>query len=363
MRSPHHQTAEAQARHCKVCHGSVVSDYDDGHYIPTYTPSLVTPKRSDGDGLPLNGNGNGAGACNYCHDADNPDDALAVIRDNHDLHHGTNLGLGGPPRKCNWCHDADPPAAYTVRTTTSNACENCHGPTTLHNIQADSPAAANVGSIVIGAEDMGYGHIGRDSGPANSDCWGCHGFAFAAAPGSGPVIPTVYNSDKTTVTAGTATTVVLSGAAFTNSLGNTVYEANVKLTGADGTSVTLTPDIIVDQGSLAVTIPGTTVPGNYSIQAAKADFTSNPAVVSIVPKVKITRAAARRRTVTITGSGFAGYAAGSATSVTGTTAGGKTVKGTVVSWNDGKIVANFGSVPARVTVNAVFGAAMSKVRR
>ena len=59
---------------CVSCHGDIVDNMNDGHYIPTYPISPDTPSSSDGDGLPLNSRGNGAGACNYCHD----DDGLAV---------------------------------------------------------------------------------------------------------------------------------------------------------------------------------------------------------------------------------------------------------------------------------------------
>ncbi len=91
-----------------ACHGDIVDNMDDGHYIPTYEPSLVTPLSRDGEGDPLNIYGNGAGACNYCHDTDNPDQDLAVIRDNHDLHHyAGRAGEGGLGARCAWCHDED----------------------------------------------------------------------------------------------------------------------------------------------------------------------------------------------------------------------------------------------------------------
>jgi hypothetical protein len=83
--SPHHKTADADAGDCQLCHGSIVDNMDDGHYIPTYAPSLVTPTRSLGDGLPLNSHGSGAGACNYCHDDDGL--LMPVILTNMDLHH------------------------------------------------------------------------------------------------------------------------------------------------------------------------------------------------------------------------------------------------------------------------------------
>ena len=117
--SPHHTTPGATARDCVACHGDVVDNFNDGHYIPTYAPSLVTPRLSDGDGLPLNSRGNGAGACDYCHD----DDGLPtpVILANNDLHHNTGLA------NCGWCHDLAPPLEERIRR-----CEQCHGPDSLH---------------------------------------------------------------------------------------------------------------------------------------------------------------------------------------------------------------------------------------
>jgi hypothetical protein len=411
--SPHHTTPEAQSGNCKFCHGSVVDNMNDGHYIPTYSPSLVTPTPSGGDGLPANSRGKKAGACNYCHDQDSL--VPPVIRNSPDLHHkGFNCswchetnplsfhtikedgkmhapGLkkpftngctdchgadlrGGVARSCYTCHgkewDNDSGSGHSPYFSTAGdmrKCEGCHGPVSLHNIQADSNKAPT-GTIVVGGENAGYGHVGRDAGPGDSDCWGCHGFAMASAPGSGPVIPTVYNSDLAVITAGKDTTVVLNGAAFTNTIDDTLYEADVEVSGADGFSVTLTPDVITDEGTLAVTIPGNLRPGNYGLRAVKVEFTSNPAVLSVVPSVKIAKATSKKKTVTITGSGFAGHAAGSGTSVTGqvTTGSGKkktttTVTGAVVSWKDGKIVADFSTIPSKVTVKSVFGSATSKV--
>jgi hypothetical protein len=348
--SPHHTTPDATNRNCVACHGDLVDNYDDGHYIPSYAPSLVTPARSGGAGLPLNSRGNGAGACNYCHD----DDGLPtpVILTNQALHHGTGLST------CSWCHDFAIPFAEQIRV-----CEDCHGPDSLHNIQADSPKVPT-GTIVVGGEDAGYGHVGRDAGPSESDCWGCHGFAMSFAPWSGPVTPTVYGSDRAAIDAGTDTSVTLTGSAFTNIAGDTLFESAVALTAADGSSVTLTPDSI-GEGDLTVTIPGDTTPGNYSLQAVKTDAASNPAVISVKPQVTITGATGKK-TVTITGSGFGGFAAGSGTSVITIKNKGKKKasppeEAGIISWSDTKIEAEFRSRPKEVTVNSVFGSATSKV--
>ena len=139
--TPHHTTADALARNCVACHGDLIDNFDDGHYIPTYAPSPATPTRSWGYGEPLNSRNNGAGACDYCHD----DDGLPtrVILTNYELHHGTGIP-DVTPELCFWCHDFGLPFDEQIRT-----CEECHGPDTLHNIQADSPNPANMGTIVV----------------------------------------------------------------------------------------------------------------------------------------------------------------------------------------------------------------------
>jgi hypothetical protein len=527
--SPHHTTQDAFDRHCTACHGDLVADFDDGHYIPSYGASLVTPWRGlngdgyanapyptpdvasdgsgavtpadveqteggppyfsinstpldevqtrnqpnvlsykpagvnndfvigsthhggeeysvvftadttlsaswnaatqtlsvtlgasqtalevvdainaatggddvdaelgyDGDGSaaplpsvhfePIGGNppnnrGFGAGSCSYCHDEDgaldaNGDPAPVLIVNNHDTHHHIGLplnmsdGAGGTWRRCNVCHDyTDRGGSYREQSGPNfdlhiRICEECHSPETLHNIQADSNGD---GAVVVGGELAGYGHVGRDAGPGDSDCWGCHGFAAAAtAPLSGPVVPTIYSPDTAVVNGGTATAVNVTGAAFTNTTEGVDYSSDVKLTAADGSSVVLTPDAIA-QDVMGVTIPADTAAGNYNLQALKADAASNPAVITVKPKVKIARVARAtgKSTLTIQGSGFGGYAAGSGTSVAGTLASGS-VEAAIVSWSDTKIEADFGdgAIPDDVTVNSVFGSDTAQVAR
>lgn len=356
----HHRTPAAANRDCVSCHGDIVDNIGDGHYIPTYPPSRVTPSTSDGDGLPLNSRRNGAGACDYCHDNDGLQSP--IIRTNMELHHATSYAAEGT-LDCLTCHGVFNPLDIRV-------CENCHGPESLHNIQADSPYAPNLGTIVVGGEYAGYGHVGRDAGPGDSDCWGCHGFATAAsAPDTGPIIPTVYRSDVALLRAGVDATVTLTGASFVNTMGPILYESDVTLTSADGAvSLTLIPDIIVDEGALVVTIPGNTPPGNYDVRAVKDRFASNPTVISIIPQVTITRAVASRGLTTINGGGFGGYAAGSGTTVTGTylTRVGRhvrveTMEGRVISWNDRRIVVSFSNAPGTVKVRSVFGSAVYRI--
>ena len=362
--SAHHSTAAALSRDCVACHGDLVDNYDDGHYIPSYSPSLVTPYRSVGTGDPANARGDKAGACDYCHN----DDGLPtpVILTNEENHHNTGLDTGN----CLWCHnDAGGPIGADDGSQ-MRICEGCHGPEALHNIQADSPNPANVGTIVVGQEDQGYGHVGRDAGPGSSDCWGCHGFGFAAvAPYAGPVIPTIYGADVTNMTAGTDTVVTLIGSGFVNITGATLYESNVLLTGANGYTVTLTPDAI-DELAIIFTIPGTTPAGNYNVQAVKTDdagnpVVSNPVVISIRPEVVIDDAACDGETVTINGRGFSQYVAGSPTRVTTLVKGKKKTteveQANIVFWSDTIIEAQFEFCPEEVTVESVFGSATSGV--
>jgi hypothetical protein len=529
--SPHHQTPAAVDLQCTACHGDLVDNYDDGHYIPAYSPSLVTPYRgldgdgyenppfptadlvSDGSGVvlpadvtvtaqgppfftvtgigplgtmhtrtepndlsfkpagfnndfvirsthydssvfsvvftsgmslsaswdigaqtlivylaqaqtaaeivevvnaatgvddvvallgfdgdnpvldleppehyeplggdPPNNRGFGAGSCRYCHSIDGALDAdghpAGLIWDNRTLHHEIGLPSlvnygAGTISACEVCHErvtvseqSGPNFDFAIRY-----CERCHGPDSLHNIQADSANPGNIGTIVVGGEDSGFGHVGRDAGPGDSDCWGCHGFAMGGARAltSRPIIPTLGGGDPAVVRAGRDTTVFLVGTGFTSEADGVAYAADVRLTAADGSSVILSPKI-AEQGLMAVTIPAGTAAGNHELRAVKERFASNPVVISVVPAVVITDVTADRATVTIRGSGFGGYAAGSRTSVTARvrTDNGKdgapaTVEGDIVSWSPTTIVVVFSGRPKQLTVNSVYGTATSDI--
>jgi hypothetical protein len=315
--------------------------------------SDVTPKSRGGNGLPLNSRGNGAGACNYCHDDDTTADP--IIRTTALLHHHTSDAIEGT-LDCLVCHDV------SDDSLDMRVCEGCHGPDSLHNIQADSPASDNLGTIVVGGELAGYGHVGRDAGPGDSDCWGCHGFEAASAPDIGPIIPTVYRTDPVFMNAGSNATLLLEGTSFVNTASAILYESAVELTGLDGTSLTLEPDIILDEGTLIVTIPGDTSAGNYRVRAVKDEFASNPAVISVVPPVSIDRVTTRRGRTTIYGTGFAGFAAGSGTEVyatyvkrVGRRSKTFSMTGDVLSWTEDQIVVSFPEFPRTITVQSVFG--------
>jgi len=72
--SVHHLTAPALTRDCAHCHGDFVNNVDDGHDVPTYAPSLVTPwpgpvyPVTPGDTYAKPNPGpNGEGQCTFCH--------------------------------------------------------------------------------------------------------------------------------------------------------------------------------------------------------------------------------------------------------------------------------------------------------
>jgi hypothetical protein len=344
---------------CTPCHGTLVDDIGDGHLIPIYDPSLVTPKPDGGKGLPLNSRGNGAGACDYCHDSGTDTGSGVQVLANDDTHHNTGIfqsetGVSNNDA-CQWCHNVFLPDEKLIRT-----CEGCHGYESLHNIQTDSDGD---GVITVGGELYGYGHVGRDMGPGDSDCWGCHGFAItASASGSGPTNPTISGADPMAVFAGTATQVTVTGAAFTNISGATAYTSDVVLTAADGFSVTLTPDAIT-QGSLTVTVPGSTFPGNYNLQAVKETAVSNPVVITVKPLVEITNVQCQSgcsgSTMTINGFGFGDPPPEGAEDYINVELDG--VPMNIKSWTDNRIKAaspNCGQIAGKtVTVNGLFGTA------
>ena len=371
--SIHHLTATAQGTDsplgnpfigdCTPCHGTLVDDIGDGHDIPTYAPSLVTPSPSGGDGEPLNAYGNGAGACDYCHDQDSapPLDPISIYQ-NDDTHHNTGVFMNdvGYVRSstCLWCHLVIPPQSDTLNI---RRCEGCHGYESLHNIAIDSDTGCLLGDpgceVVIGGEAAGYSHVGNDS-----DCWGCHGFAQASAPGAGPITPYISGTDVFVVTTGTDTAFTITGSAFTNQDGTSQWTSDITVTAADGSITTLTPDSI-SSNQLTVTVPGTTAPGNYALRAVKGpSAASNPVVISVVAEVNISEVSCERKkgVLSIYGSGYGEKPAGTDEYIN-VQVDGQAVD--VTSWSDTRITASVSgcSNNAAITVNALTGSATNGV--
>jgi hypothetical protein len=325
----------------------------DGHTISTYNPSFVTPSPSGGDGLPLNSEGSGTGACDYCHstatgtlDPGTDTDTGILVYRNKTTHHDAGFGLDAA--KCLWCHNVIPPdsAATAIRV-----CEGCHGYVSLHNIQVDSDGD---GVITPGIEMPFYGHIGDPD-----DCWGCHGFSLASAPGTGPLTPDISSSDVSVVIAGSDTAIAITGSAFTNFSDGFQWMSNVVLTASDGSTNEITPDSI-SQDSMTVTIPGVLATGNYDLRAVKGETISNPIVISIKPAVTITEVKCRKRRgrLIIRGSGFSEKIEGTDDYINVEVNG---ERGDIISWNDNRIKVSVSrcSTNESVRINALFGSATS----
>jgi len=373
--SVHHLTQPAQTSNCKKCHAPIdnpwvweVANGKPKHYIPTYAASLVTPDKALGTGKddPVTPTGHaGRGGCAFCHGPlmNNPpltDGATGIlVYDNASTHHsaGVTTGPFNPltPAEtrpsCLMCHNIYDDPYVNIR-----GCEQCHSVKTLHNIQVDSPKVANRGSIVPGAEDAYWGHIG-----ANADCNGCHlnSAASATAPYSGPVIPDVGGLSTYTVTAGVDTELTVLGSALTNTVqgpdGPLEATSQVVLTAGDGTTVTLTPSTITES-SMVVIIPASLAAGNYELRAVKGPAASGPIVLAVNPAVAVDSATCSNGIVSISGRGFSQHIGetGSGTGVQ--------IKGagpcSVTSWNNTNIEANCGTCNGTVEVSSVFGSAL-----
>jgi hypothetical protein len=396
--SPCHEDLDCAGIGGETCYGGETCG--DGHFIPTYQPSLVTPAPSRGEGLPYSsepgecsGTGNpctgevdcedfetcvlyGAGACTYCHstgtgkkgDIDpgmDTETGFYVYR-NYETHHlaAESYLL----EKCDWCHNFTLPYEYQIRI-----CERCHGYQSLHNIQADSDSVCSdsgdpciedadcpgieetcEGDDVInpGIENPFYGHIGNPD-----DCWGCHGYVQGTASGSGPVVPTIFSSDITVITEGTDTTITLTGSGFINFINDFELTSIARLRAADGSIFELTPDAI-SEDSLTVTIPGTVPVGNCDLRALKGSKESNPVIISVKPDVIITNVDCnkKRGLLTVTGLGFREKVEGTDAYINLEVNG---MLADINSWTDTRIKASVSrcSKGDVVTVNALFGSA------
>jgi hypothetical protein len=314
------------------------------HYIPAYTPSLVTPEPAGGE----------EGTCDFCHDAgSNTIGNIVEVENNHDTHHhvGVQYDAAGVSQSsvCAWCHLGGRPGsepagqeAYAIRT-----CENCHGLDSLHNIQADSTAAGNIGTVVPLAEDYGYGHIGIDDPAGDSDCWGCHGFSAPSAGEIGSGVPSIGSAVPASIAAGTPTLVTVTGAALISDSA----ASDVRLTAADGSSVTIAPDSITGD---ALTVTINAAAGSYTIQAVKDGEASNAVALSVMPQVAITDMDCSKclSTMTITGVNFAVKPAGTDEDIS-VTEDGRPLN--VISWSDTEIKVSGARCRGDVAVNGVFG--------
>lgn len=357
--SPHHTTTFAANLDCKHCHGAAVDNTNDGHYIPSYPTNTGAGGVTPGPvGRTVVNPANPTTTiivqgCAACHQAD-PAASPRPIFSNQDLHHGTGIGQGTPGTvgACQWCHGTGA-ISFTIR-----ACEACHGVSSLHNIQADSPNSNNLGTIIPGQEDLGYGHIGN-----NWDCQGCHWSwtGTAAADTTTATVPAISSLSSKIVTAGKTTTLTINGTSFinNNTSGTTTYTPVVTLTNGDST-ITLTP-FSKTVSEIQVVIPATLQQGVYELRVDKSGTISNLAKLVVAPEVKIKAAVLSSQTLTITGVGFGSAPTAEFKALLGVFVNNNQAK--TISWSDTKIVAtspNFGAGKT-VTVNTLFGPVASNI--
>lgn len=349
----HHATPLAQGGDCVACHGAIVDNMNDGHRIPTYGISLVTPWPS---GKP-NPGPRGEGNCTYCHSAGIDPLSQVRVSDSMTTHHRT--GFGYDASKCLWCHD--------TQTGVSNIrkCQNCHGIDSLHNIQVESPDPDDI--INPGTEFPWYGHIGNQQ-----DCNGCHGFTAAASLGVSPggrVAPAIDRISKASVPAGVATAVTLTGSAFTSVLkdpstgAETVVASKVLLVDDAGNRIILDP-VDLSAGRMEVVLPAYLTKGTYRLTAVKDGEASNPLVIGVTPPVEIYAARRLNTTVTVRGSGFGQHlkAADAGLSVRGRRNGESASEtARIVSWVPNQIVAQFSAPVDSVEVTTLFHSSKASV--
>lgn len=369
--SPHHSgfttqnTPTSTQANCQRCHGSVIENPPTlattvPAWIPTYAPSLVTPWTSGKDvannttgivGADGLADTDTRGNCTYCHAAGSVTDPAFLgpfgpvtnVVSNQDTHHSTGFGVQAD--KCFWCH-GQPVASGAQKI---RKCENCHSIATLHNIQADSTAAGNIGSIVPGGEALGWGHVGN-----NWDCNGCHGFTATAAEmnPAGSTLPSISSISKSSVALGVATEVTVTGESFVNSMAAPFsgysFSGQIQVTDGNGVAQILVPKT-VSTSSITFDMPADLATGSYTLQVLKATKLSNALTINVVPetKVAISSASCDNGTLTVLGSGFGKLPFG--VSMNG-------VAAKISTWADDKVVAT-GTCGSNVELKTAFASA------
>lgn len=298
IRRPHHETQDAQDRHCSRCHGNLVDDYDDGHYVPPYNVSEVTP---DTKFKVINqSSGKKWGGCEACHEQN-----LLLeppIAFNNKTHHRLgNLSGFSPPNnsKCAACHDTH---SGQFGPDFIRFCERCHSVKSLHNIQYDYVNTSN---------SIGYGHLGSNN-PSDVknyswDCKGCHAWYVAGdiAPGMDIIVPNIETITTNKILEGDTTPFTIKGTNFKTTIGNITYSSVVVITNGTN-SITVIPTSI-SSTTMVVTIPSLSR-GAYGLYALNnGSVKSNKMSLVSVPKVIITSAKKSSSIVAITGSGFGTY--------------------------------------------------------
>jgi hypothetical protein len=283
---PHHETKDASDGHCSKCHGNIVDDFDDGHYIPIYQPSSMTPDTSFK--VINQTSGRKWGGCESCHEADLT--ATPIIASNNQTHHrlGNLSGFQNhDASKCIRCHDLH---NGTYGSDSIRYCERCHGTNSLHNIQYDITNTSTV---------TGYGHLGA------GDCQGCHASYVAAnSLEFENIVPTISSINKGQVFEGDTTVLTIKGDDFVTDYNGATHSSIIVVSNEiDGSNLTIAPSNIT-YSEIVVTIPSLRK-GLHGIYVLKDGMKSNKIPLVSLPTVVVTSAIkVNSNTVTISGSGF-----------------------------------------------------------
>ncbi len=346
IRRPHHETLAAMDRHCQTCHGGLVDNYDDGHYIPTSPPSSMTPDTSYK--VINQTSGRKWGGCESCHEANST--VSPPIASNNQTHHrlGNLSGFrNNDITKCAICHDMH---NATYGSDSIRYCERCHSYSSLHNIQWDM---ANTTQM------SGYGHLGPN------DCQGCHAsyVAGSLAPGADLIEPSINHLGTDLVFSGEATELTIHGDDFVTTVDGITRSSVVALTdgiitnGTTKINITITPTNIT-ASEIVVTIPPLNK-GLYAIYVIKDGIEeSNKRPLVVGPAVIVNSAIINSTIVSINGSGFGTYdpAYNNWTNVTinsGTTF--RSIQ--VINWSDTfiNVTSPDATTGDTATVNSMFG--------
>ncbi|HFC53657.1 MAG TPA: hypothetical protein ENJ43_04415 [Gammaproteobacteria bacterium] len=378
--SVHHLTQKAQEAKCHLCHGSLINDPNDGHYVPDYEISIITPWPGDNYDTtsPSNRfeppvaayNGRRKGNCTHCHYSGQDQMTGQLVSSNYETHHGTGVGQpnSGSRHGCDLCHDAEAPN-YTIR-----GCERCHGVSSLHNIEFDKDGDG----ITPGKEAPFWGHIGS---PAN--CRGCHGNFQGAgvqailqseeeSTGSANIVPTfshmrtrgrgMHGGGRMRSAANSPEPRVLTftGSGFISTVespdGPVEITARLVLEDRNGIRYEFEPERVTHT-LLEVVIPDGFPAGSYDLYLVKGTVRSPVANLVIRPDVTVDQVSCNKGNITVRGSGFSSYlnAEGSGTMLFDST---RQRACTVTSWSDDTIVADCGhDSSGNIRVESIFGSA------
>lgn len=183
------------------------------------------------------------------------------------------------------------------------------------------------------------------------------------------ITPVITELSETRVTADPDSPLLLLGTGFVESAadGETASSPWVRLTDYGGDFIDIYPDY-VSSTQLEITIPASIAPGNYKLTVRKRDerlgtvLSSQPAVLSVIPRITVDTVHCNLNTITINGSGFSNHYLDARDSGTSVRAGKDGEECLVHSWTDDEIVATCNSgIGQRLTISTLYDSSTSSI--